>query len=146
MLKCSRKRAAAVTASIANAVRAPPAKQDHDTAHHITGRAPPKPPRKADAHADTRDLKAPSDSGKRKRIRAPSVWDAVEERYREEGHWADLVELYLQRIDGASEWHAFRTVVFPALRPINIVIVVITTSMFGTRAISVIGAKSLTAS
>src|SRR3954454_502210 len=29
-------------------------------------------------------------------------------------------------IDGASEWHAFRTVVFPALRPINIVIVVIT--------------------
>jgi multiple sugar transport system permease protein len=29
-------------------------------------------------------------------------------------------------IDGASEWHAFRTVVFPALRPINIVIVVVT--------------------
>ena len=27
-------------------------------------------------------------------------------------------------IDGASEWHAFRTVVFPALQPINIVIVV----------------------
>jgi ABC-type sugar transport system permease subunit len=30
-------------------------------------------------------------------------------------------------IDGAGEWHAFRTVVFPALRPINIVIVVVTT-------------------
>jgi multiple sugar transport system permease protein len=30
-------------------------------------------------------------------------------------------------IDGASEWHAFRTVVFPALKPINIVIVVVTT-------------------
>jgi ABC-type sugar transport system permease subunit len=29
-------------------------------------------------------------------------------------------------IDGASEWHAFRTVVFPALKPINIVVVVIT--------------------
>src|SRR3954467_14750301 len=29
-------------------------------------------------------------------------------------------------IDGAGEWHAFRTVVFPALRPINIVVVVIT--------------------
>src|SRR4051794_27437546 len=29
-------------------------------------------------------------------------------------------------IDGAGEWHAFRTVVFPALRPINIVIVVVT--------------------
>jgi multiple sugar transport system permease protein len=29
-------------------------------------------------------------------------------------------------IDGASEWYAFRTVVFPALRPINIVVVVIT--------------------
>ena len=29
-------------------------------------------------------------------------------------------------IDGAREWHAFRTVVFPALRPINIVIVVVT--------------------
>jgi multiple sugar transport system permease protein len=29
-------------------------------------------------------------------------------------------------MDGASEWHAFRTVVFPALRPINIVIVVVT--------------------
>jgi ABC-type sugar transport system permease subunit len=29
-------------------------------------------------------------------------------------------------IDGASEWNAFRTVVFPALRPINIVIVVVT--------------------
>ncbi|MFL5952574.1 MAG: carbohydrate ABC transporter permease, partial [Gaiellaceae bacterium] len=29
-------------------------------------------------------------------------------------------------IDVAGEWHAFRTVVFPALRPINIVIVVVT--------------------
>jgi ABC-type sugar transport system permease subunit len=29
-------------------------------------------------------------------------------------------------IDGAGEWHAFRTVVFPALRPINIVVVVVT--------------------
>jgi ABC-type sugar transport system permease subunit len=29
-------------------------------------------------------------------------------------------------IDGASEWHAFRTVVFPALKPINIVVAVIT--------------------
>ena len=29
-------------------------------------------------------------------------------------------------IDGAGEWHAFRTVVFPALRPINIVIIVVT--------------------
>jgi multiple sugar transport system permease protein len=29
-------------------------------------------------------------------------------------------------IDGASEWYAFRTVVFPALRPINIVVVVVT--------------------
>jgi multiple sugar transport system permease protein/raffinose/stachyose/melibiose transport system permease protein len=29
-------------------------------------------------------------------------------------------------IDGAGGWHAFRTVVFPALRPINIVIVVVT--------------------
>jgi len=29
-------------------------------------------------------------------------------------------------IDGAGEWHSFRTVVFPALRPINIVIVVVT--------------------
>jgi ABC-type sugar transport system permease subunit len=30
-------------------------------------------------------------------------------------------------IDGAGEWHAFRTVIFPALRPINIVIIVVTT-------------------
>jgi ABC-type sugar transport system permease subunit len=30
-------------------------------------------------------------------------------------------------IDGAGEWHAFRTVIFPALRPINVVIVVVTT-------------------
>ncbi len=29
-------------------------------------------------------------------------------------------------IDGAGEWHTFRKVVFPALRPINIVIVVVT--------------------
>jgi ABC-type sugar transport system permease subunit len=29
-------------------------------------------------------------------------------------------------IDGASEWYAFRTVVFPALKPINVVVVVIT--------------------
>ena len=29
-------------------------------------------------------------------------------------------------IDGAGGWHAFRTVVFPALKPINIVIVVVT--------------------
>src|SRR5438132_1390004 len=29
-------------------------------------------------------------------------------------------------IDGAGEWHAFRTVVLPALKPINIVLVVIT--------------------
>ena len=29
-------------------------------------------------------------------------------------------------IDGAGEWHAFRTVVFPALWPINIVIIVVT--------------------
>ena len=29
-------------------------------------------------------------------------------------------------IDGAGEWHAFRTVVFPAMKPINIVIAVIT--------------------
>lgn len=29
-------------------------------------------------------------------------------------------------IDGAGEWHAFRTVVFPALLPINIVVVVVT--------------------
>ena len=29
-------------------------------------------------------------------------------------------------IDGASEWRAFRSVVFPVLRPINIVIVVVT--------------------
>src|SRR3954469_15599823 len=28
-------------------------------------------------------------------------------------------------IDGAGEWHAFRTVVFPALRPINIVVIVV---------------------
>ncbi|MGZ4397406.1 MAG: carbohydrate ABC transporter permease, partial [Gaiellaceae bacterium] len=30
-------------------------------------------------------------------------------------------------IDGAGEWHAFRTVVFPAMKPINIVVVVVTT-------------------
>ena len=29
-------------------------------------------------------------------------------------------------IDGAGEWHAFRTVFFPALKPINIVVVVVT--------------------
>jgi multiple sugar transport system permease protein len=29
-------------------------------------------------------------------------------------------------IDGASEWYAFRTVVFPALKPINIVVLVVT--------------------
>src|SRR5439155_12863329 len=29
-------------------------------------------------------------------------------------------------IDGAGEWHTFRTVIFPSLRPINIVIVVVT--------------------
>src|SRR5919201_364102 len=29
-------------------------------------------------------------------------------------------------IDGAGEWHAFRTVVFPVLKPINIVVVVVT--------------------
>jgi multiple sugar transport system permease protein len=29
-------------------------------------------------------------------------------------------------IDGAGEWHAFRTVVFPALKPINIVVAVVT--------------------
>lgn len=29
-------------------------------------------------------------------------------------------------IDGAGEWHAFRTVVFPAMRPINIVVAVVT--------------------
>ena len=29
-------------------------------------------------------------------------------------------------IDGAGEWHAFRTVVLPALKPINIVLVVVT--------------------
>ena len=29
-------------------------------------------------------------------------------------------------MDGASEWYAFRTVVFPALKPINIVVVVVT--------------------
>jgi ABC-type sugar transport system permease subunit len=29
-------------------------------------------------------------------------------------------------IDGASDWHAFRTVVFPALKPINIVVLVVT--------------------
>jgi multiple sugar transport system permease protein len=29
-------------------------------------------------------------------------------------------------IDGAGEWHAFRTVVFPALKPINIVVLVVT--------------------
>ena len=29
-------------------------------------------------------------------------------------------------IDGAGEWHAYRTVIFPALKPINIVLVVIT--------------------
>lgn len=29
-------------------------------------------------------------------------------------------------VDGASEWYAFRTVVFPALKPINIVVVVVT--------------------
>lgn len=29
-------------------------------------------------------------------------------------------------IDGAGEWYAFRTVVFPALRPINIVVLVVT--------------------
>jgi ABC-type sugar transport system permease subunit len=29
-------------------------------------------------------------------------------------------------IDGAGEWHAFRTVVFPALRPFNIVVLVVT--------------------
>ena len=29
-------------------------------------------------------------------------------------------------IDGAGEWHAFRTVVFPALKPINVVLAVIT--------------------
>jgi multiple sugar transport system permease protein len=29
-------------------------------------------------------------------------------------------------IDGAGEWYAFRTVVFPALRPINVVVLVVT--------------------
>jgi tetratricopeptide (TPR) repeat protein len=35
--------------------------------------------------------------------RKESVWDAVESRYRDEGHWADLVEMYLQRVEGARE-------------------------------------------
>ena len=29
-------------------------------------------------------------------------------------------------IDGAGEWHAYRTVVLPALKPINIVLIVVT--------------------
>jgi tetratricopeptide (TPR) repeat protein len=32
-----------------------------------------------------------------------SVWDAVESRYRTEGHWSDLVEMYLQRVETANE-------------------------------------------
>ena len=32
-----------------------------------------------------------------------SVWDAVEERYKTEGHWNDLVEMYIQRVEGTQD-------------------------------------------
>jgi tetratricopeptide (TPR) repeat protein len=32
-----------------------------------------------------------------------SVWDAVEDRYKTEGHWSDLLEMYLQRVDGTRD-------------------------------------------
>ncbi|HEY2517996.1 MAG TPA: hypothetical protein VGI39_44300 [Polyangiaceae bacterium] len=35
--------------------------------------------------------------------RQESVWDAVEEGYRTEGHWGDLVEMYLQRVEGTGD-------------------------------------------
>jgi multiple sugar transport system permease protein len=54
-------------------------------------------------------------------------------------HAGDIMILYLAGLksvdpalreaaasDGASEWYAFRTVVFPALRPINVVVLVVT--------------------
>jgi tetratricopeptide (TPR) repeat protein len=32
-----------------------------------------------------------------------SVWDAVEDRYKAEGHWNDLLEMYLQRVEGTND-------------------------------------------
>ena len=32
-----------------------------------------------------------------------TVWDAVEGRYRDEGHWGDLLEMYLQRVEGTRD-------------------------------------------
>ena len=32
-----------------------------------------------------------------------SVWDAVEDRYRAEGHWSDPLGMYLQRVEGTED-------------------------------------------
>ena len=45
-----------------------------------------------------------SESGTRARGKGKeSVWDAVEERYKTEGHWNDLLEMYLQRVEGTND-------------------------------------------
>ena len=38
----------------------------------------------------------------KKRSKKESVWEVVETRYRDEGHWSDLVEMYLQRVEVAK--------------------------------------------
>ena len=43
---------------------------------------------------------AQMESHERKR---EGVWDAVEDRYRTEGHWTDLVEMYIQRVEGTGD-------------------------------------------
>jgi tetratricopeptide (TPR) repeat protein len=53
----------------------------------------------------TRSTMRPKTVGKREEApkEQETVWDAVEVRYRDEGHWSDLLEMYLQRVEGTRD-------------------------------------------
>ncbi|MGO8997343.1 MAG: tetratricopeptide repeat protein, partial [Polyangiaceae bacterium] len=55
--------------------------------------------RRRAAAAHRAELEQPPSSKRRKE----SVWDAVEDRYKAEGHWDDLLEMYIQRVEGTQD-------------------------------------------
>ncbi len=55
---------------------------------------------------ETRRARATRTSPPRIEARArkkETVWDAVEERYKSDGHWNDLLDMYMQRVEGTND-------------------------------------------
>ena len=60
--------------------------------------------RRCDESPQLGEEEARTPSGHPQARRKETVWDAVEERYKAEGHFNDLLEMYLQRVEGTNDY------------------------------------------